>query len=427
MPNPLREEYVPKGVYLTADILVDRGEGPYVYDIDGKRYIDFTTGIAVLNLGHTPKRVVEAVKRQAEKLLHQCIHVANYPTYLELAKMLSDTFKWGQSKTLFLNSGAEAVENAVKISRYYRKSPVIIVFDYAFHGRTLLTMSMTSKVRPYKYGFFPYAPGVIRLPYPYPYRCPFKSDDPEECGEYALEYFEHSLKTYADPDEIAAVVIEPIMGEGGYIVPPKNFIEGLRKITREYGILYVSDEVQTGVGRTGKFWGIENFNVDPDLITVGKAIASGLPLSAVVGRRDVMDSVHVGGLGGTFGGNPLSTAAGIETVKEIMEILPYANRVGEHMAKRMDELYDKYDVIGEHRGIGPMRALEFVKDRRTKEPYKEFVDRLVRKGVDNGLLLLPAGVYGNVIRVVPPINIELEVLDEGFDRLEKSIKDVLKS
>ncbi len=427
MPHEYRERYVPRGVYLTCDVLIERGEGPFVYDSSGKEYIDFTTGIAVLNLGHRPPKVVEAIKGQADKFLHQCIHVADYMPYLELAKRLSESFIWGEAKTLLLNSGAEALENAVKISRYYRKAPGIIVFDYAFHGRTLLTMSMTSKFRPYKYGFYAYAPGIVRLPYPYPYRCVFGSSSPEDCGELALEFFEHAFKTYIDPDEAAAVVLEPVIGEGGYIVPPKNFVEGVAKIAREYGILYVSDEVQTGMGRTGTFWAIEQFNAEPDLITVGKAVASGLPLSAVIGRKDIMDSVHEGGLGGTFGGNPVSAAAALATVEEIRNVLGHAKKLGEYMEKRLDELYDKYDVIGEHRGLGPMRALEFVKDRRSKEPYKKFVGELIREGVRNGILLLSAGIYGNVIRVVPPINIEFEVFDEGVERLERSIKNVLQA
>ena len=427
MPHELRNRYVPKAVFLTNDVVIDRGEGPYVYDLNGNKYIDFTTGIAVLNLGHRPAKVVEAIKNQVDKFLHQCIHVADYMPYLELSKKLSETYIWGQAKALLLNSGAEAVENAVKISRYYRKSIGVIVFDYSFHGRTLLTMSMTSKFRPYKFGFYAYAPGVVRLPYPYPYRCPFKTDDPDECGEYALEFFEHSFKTFIDPDEAAAIVLEPVMGEGGYIVPPKNFVQGVRKLADEYNIIFVSDEVQTGIGRTGTFWAIEQFNVKPDLITVGKAVASGLPLSAVIGRSEIMDSVHVGGLGGTFGGNPVSASAALATVDEVMNILPHAKKLGEYMAKRLDELYEKYDVIGEHRGLGPMRALEFVKDRRSKEPFKELVDMMIKLGVKNGVLLLSAGVYGNVLRIVPPINIEFEVFDDGVDKLEKTLKDALSN
>lgn len=425
MPHELRDRYVPRGVYQVCDIMIDRGEGPYIYDSTGREYIDFTTGIAVLNLGHRPPKVVEAIKDQVDKFLHQCIHVADYMPYLELAMKLSETYKWGESKALLLNSGAEAVENAVKISRYYRGKPGIIVFDYSFHGRTLLTMSMTSKTRPYKYGFYAYTPGVIRFPYPYPYRCVFGSSSPEDCGELALEFFGHGFKTFIDPDEAAAIVLEPIMGEGGYIVPPKNFIEGIAKIARDYGILYVSDEVQTGIGRTGYFWAIEYFNVEPDLITVGKALASGLPLSAVMGRSDIMDSVHMGGLGGTFGGNPVSAVAALATIDEVKEILGYTRRLGEYMEKRLDELYEKYEVIGEHRGVGAMRALEFVKDRCGKEPYKKFVDKLIEEGVRNGILLLSAGVYGNVIRIVPPINIDIEAFDEGVERLERSIKNVL--
>ncbi len=425
----LRSRYVPKGVYLVNDVVVDRGEGARVYDVEGREYIDFSTGIAVLNLGHRPPKVVEAIKKQADKLLHQCIHVANYEPYLLLAKKLSEKFEengWGDAKTLLLNSGAEAVENAVKIARYYNRAPAIIVFDYSFHGRTLLTMTMTSKHRPYKLWFHAYAPGIVRLPYPYTYRCPFKTDDPEECGEYAIEYLEHALKTYTDPEETAAIIIEPVMGEGGYLVPPKNFMEKLGKIAREHCILFISDEVQTGLGRTGKFWGIQHFNVKPDLITVGKAVASGLPLSAVIGRYEVMEAVHEGGLGGTFGGNPVSAAAALATIEEIENSLDRAVEVGRKMEKWMEEMYQKYEVIGEHRGLGPMRAFEFVKSRETKEPYKELVTTLMKTGVEKGILLLSAGVYGNVVRVVPPINIDDDTLEEGFNRFEEALKEALK-
>lgn len=425
-----RRRYVPKGVYLVNDVIVDRGEGSKIYSLDNEEYIDFSTGIAVLNLGHRPSKVVEAVKKQVDKLLHQCIHVANYSTYLDLAERLSKNFQdrgWGEAKTLLLNSGAEAVENAVKIARYFHRAPSIIVFDYSFHGRTLLTMTMTSKHRPYKLWFQAYAPGVIRLPYPYPYRCPFKTEDPDECGEYALDYVEHALKTYTDPEEVAAIVIEPVMGEGGYIVPPKNFIKGLKKIAEKNCILFISDEVQTGMGRTGLFWGIEHFGAEPDIVTVGKALASGLPLSAVIGRREIMDTVHEGGLGGTFGGNPVSCAAALATIEEVEKSLPRAQEVGRIMEERLDEIYEKYDVIGEHRGLGPMRALEFVKDRKSREPNKKIVETILTKAVKNRLLLLSAGVYGNVIRIVPPINIDDETLKEGLDRLEKSIKDALQT
>ncbi len=425
--NELRKKYVPRGVYLVNNVTVVKGEGAKVWDINGKEYIDFTTGIAVLNLGHRPREVVEAIKEQADKLLHQCIHVANYPPYLELAEKLSNKYIWGEAKTLLLNSGAEAVENAVKIARYWTRAMGIIVFDYSFHGRTNLTMTMTSKHRPYKLWFGAYSPGIIRLPYPDPYRCPFKADTPEECGEYALEYLEKALKTHTDKEETAAIVLEPVAGEGGYVVPPKNFVEGVARIARENCILFVSDEVQTGLGRTGKFWGIEHFKAEPDLITVGKALASGLPLSAVVGRKEIMDAVHEGGLGGTFGGNPLAAAAAIKTIELVEKNLDRAKEVGEMMEKRMDELKERYDVIGDHRGLGPMRAFEFVKDREKKTPYPELVKELIKKGVDKGVLLLSAGIYGNVVRIVPPINIGDEDLDEGFNRFEEALKEALRS
>jgi len=425
--SELRRKYVPKGVYLVNNVTVVKGEGAKVWDINGNEYIDFTTGIAVLNLGHRPREVVEAIKDQAEKLLHQCIHVANYPPYLELAEKLSKKYLWGDAKTLLLNSGAEAVENAVKIARYWTRAMGIIVFDYSFHGRTNLTMTMTSKHRPYKLWFGAYSPGIIRLPYPDPYRCPFKADTEEECGEYALEYLEKALKTHTDKEETAAIVLEPVAGEGGYVVPPKNFVEGVARIAKENCILFISDEIQTGMGRTGRFWGIEHFNAEPDLITVGKALASGLPLSAVVGRKEIMDSVHEGGLGGTFGGNPVAAVAALKTIDLIDKSLGRARKVGEKMERWMEEMYNKYEVIGHHRGLGPMRAFEFVKNRETKEPNPELVKKLIKKGVEKGILLLSAGIYGNVVRIVPPINIDDDTLEKGFNRFEEALRDALNS
>lgn len=419
----LRRKYVPNGIFEYTPIVVDRASGPFVVDVDGNTFIDFATGIAVTNLGHVPRVVFEAIVEQASRLLHTCIHIASYEPYLKLAeKLVSITPIRKPGKAFFLNSGAEAVENAVKIARYYRKAIGVITFEYAFHGRTLLTMSLTSKVKPYKAGFFAYAPGVVRLPYPYPYRCPFGSKDEDECAQIALEFVERAFMTYISPDETAAIIFEPVAGEGGYIVPPKSFVEGLREIADKYNILLIVDEIQTGLGRTGRLFAIEHFGVEADMITLAKAMASGLPISAVVGRADVLDTVHTGGIGGTFGGNPVSAAAALASISAIEKSLSHARRVAEVMDRRLREIYDKYEVVGEVRGLGPMKAIEIVKDRADKTPWKQLTEMIIRNALVRGLILISAGIYGNVIRLVPPINIELDVLNRGFDILDESIK-----
>lgn len=418
-----RYKYVPRGVFETFPIVVDHASGAVVTDLDGNRFIDFTTGIAATNIGHVSRNVYEAIVRQAGKLIHSCIHVASYEPYIRLAEELCRIAPVDKPcKSFFLNSGAEAVENAVKIARYYRKCIGVITFDYSFHGRTLLTMSLTSKVRPYKYGFYAYTPGVVRMPYPYPYRCPFGSNSPEECGNMALEFIERGFRTYIDPDEVAAIIFEPIAGEGGYIVPPDNFVKGLREICDRHGIILIIDEVQTGMGRTGKLFCIEHFGVKADMITLAKSLGSGLPISSVVGRGDVMDSVHVGGIGGTYGGNPIAAASALATIETVKGLLSHASRIGEYMDKRLSELYEKYSVIGEYRGIGAMKAIELVKSRASREPYKDLTERIVHEAMRRGLLILKAGVYDNVIRLIPPINIEFSLLEKGFNILDESIR-----
>ncbi len=419
----LRRKYVPNGIFEYTPIVIDKASGPFVVDVDGNTYIDFATGIAVTNLGHVPRVVYDAIVEQASRLLHTCIHIASYESYLRLAeKLVSIAPIRKPGKAFFLNSGAEAVENAVKIARYYRKAIGVITFEYAFHGRTLLTMSLTSKVKPYKAGFFAYAPGIIRLPYPYPYRCPFGSKDEEQCAQVALEFVERAFKTYIAPDETAAIIFEPVAGEGGYIVPPKSFVKGLREIADKYGILLIADEIQSGLGRTGRLFAIEHFGIEADMVTVAKAMASGLPISAVVGRAEVLDSVHTGGIGGTFGGNPVSAAAALASINTIEESLSHARRVAEAMDSRLREIYEKYEVVGEVRGLGPMKAIEIVRDRASKKPWKELTERIIRNALVRGLIIISAGIYGNVIRLVPPINIELDILNRGLDILDESIR-----
>ncbi len=288
-------------------------------------------------------------------------------------------------------------------------------------------MSLTSKVRPYKLGFHAFTPGIVRYPYPYPYRCPFNSKSPEECAYAVLDFIERGFTTYIDPEETAAIIFEPIQGEGGYIVPPRGFVKGLREIADKYGIILIDDEVQTGIGRTGLMFAIEHYDVQPDLITIAKSIASGMPISAVVGRKEILDSVHPGGIGGTFGGNPVSAAAALATIDLVENSLSHAQNVGRVMDKWLEELYNKYDFIGEYRGLGPMKAIELVEDRKSKKPSKSLTNMVVNEALKRGLLLLTAGIYGNVIRLVPPITISLDLLDTGFKILDEALSIVKNS
>ena len=419
----LKEKYTPKAAYLMKPVIVKRAKGAVVEDVDENVFIDFTSGIAVLNAGHTPDDVVQAIKEQAENLIHTCAHVTGYESYIKLAEKLSNIAPGEEhKKAFFVNSGAEAVENAVKIARYYTKRIGIITWEKAFHGRSYLTMALTSKIRPYKFGFFAYMPGVIRYPFPDPYRCPFKTNTPEECAYAALEYVEKGFKTYTDPEETAAILIEPVLGEGGYIIPPKEFMKGLREFADKYNLVFIADEIQSGMGRTGKMFAVEHFNIVPDLITFAKSVAAGMPLSGVIGKESIMDTIHIAGIGSTFGGNPLSCAAGLKAVEIIEKNLKHAQEVGDILDKRLNELYDKYEEIGDVRGLGPMTAVEFVKNRETKEPDEDLTKKIVNNAFKKGLLLITCGVYNNVIRVIPPIIIENELLEKGLDILDEAIK-----
>ncbi|MDX6534083.1 MAG: 4-aminobutyrate aminotransferase / (S)-3-amino-2-methylpropionate transaminase / 5-aminovalerate [Gaiellales bacterium] len=409
-----RDQYVARAVSL-APIVADRAHGARLVDVDGKEYIDFAGGIGVLNLGHTPDAVVAAIKEQAEAMLHSCFPVAAYEPYLEVSRLLCElspgTFP---KKAVLINSGAEAVENAVKIARYHTGRDAIITFDRGFHGRTLLTMTLTSKLV-YKKGMGPYAPEVYRAPAPYPYRGVTTED--------ALEGLEFMFKAHVDPESVAAVIIEPVQGEGGFTVMPPEFLRGLKAVCEEHGIVYIADEIQTGMGRTGTLWAIDHSGVVPDLMTVAKSLAAGLPLSAVVGRADIIDTVHPGGLGSTYGGNPVACAAAIECLKAASsdEFLEHSKLFGERINARLNAMAERLPVIGEVRGIGPMAAIELVKDRETKEPAADVTAATVAGALERGLLLLKTGIYDNVLRILVPIVATDEELQTGLDRLEESL------
>jgi 4-aminobutyrate aminotransferase/(S)-3-amino-2-methylpropionate transaminase len=422
-----KEKFVSKGISTGFFAFVDEAKGAVIKDLDGNTYIDFFAGIGVLNAGHCPEPVVKAIKDQADKLLHTCFMTIMYDSYVELAeKLCAITPGSFEKKALFVNSGAEADENAIKLSRAYTKRPAIVAFDSAFHGRTLLTMSLTSKVKPYKYGFGPFAPEIYKAPYAYCYRCPYGTTYPG-CGMACLEYFDKFFKAEVDSENVAAMIVEPVQGEGGFVVPPKEFLPGLKKICEDKGIVFIADEIQTGFGRTGKMFAVENFGVEPDLISMAKSIASGMPLSAVVGKTAIMDSVDPGQVGGTYAGSPTACAAGVATLKILQEdnLADKAEAIGKKVEARMKKLQEKYEQIGDIRRLGAMIGVEFIKDAKTKEHAPEICAAINKENFKNGLMTIGAGIYGNINRMLIPLVITDEQLDAGLDIYEASINTVL--
>src|SRR3954447_22042797 len=410
-----RARYVSAGVSIPK-LVVSRADGARVTDVDGRSFIDFAGGIGCQNTGHRFAPVVDAIKAQADDYLHQCFMVGVYEPYVEVCRRLADLSpcRGSEQKSILLNSGAEAVENAVKVARSATGRPSVIVFDNAFHGRTLMTMTMTAKVKPYKAGFGPFAPEVYRAPVPNPYRG-ITTDD-------AIAALKQLLKADAAPAAVACAVLEPVQGEGGFLPMPADYLLRLQELCNEHGILYVDDEVQSGVGRTGKMWAIEHYDgVAPDLLVSGKSIGGGLPLAAVTGAAAIMDAVPPGGLGGTFGGNPLSCAAAIAVLDAVSEpaFLEQARAVGADLRGRLEALSSKHAAIGEVRGLGPMLAFELV------EQAPEQAAAIVGAAFERGLLLLSCGMYGNVIRLLAPLTIADDDLDEGMALLEESLDAAL--
>lgn len=420
-----RDEYIPKSVRTGTPIFVDHAKGYKIVDVDGKEFLDFTGGIGVLNTGHLPDAVTQAVRAQLDKYLHLCFMVVNYEPYIELSKRLRPILPFERGKTAFFNSGAEAVENAVKISRAVTRRPNVISFQNSFHGRTLLTLTMTGKYQPYKVNFEPFVPHVYQVPFAYCYRCPLKLSYPE-CGVACLDFLDDLFRAESPADKTACIVAEPVQGEGGFVVPPKDWWVGVRKICSDHGILFVDDEVQAGLGRTGKWWATEHFGVTPDLITSAKALGAGLPLSAVSGPAALMDIPVPGSVGGTFGGNPLACAAAIANLDLIRSSMANAVELGKLIEKRFREMAEDHEMIGDVRGLGAMQAIELVKDRKTKAPAKDETAAIVKEARDRGALLLSAGWHGNVIRLLPPMNMPLGVLEEGLGVLDASIAAVAK-
>ncbi len=411
-----KQSAVAAAMSVQAPLVVDSALGAVVTDVDGNRLLDLTGGIGCLAVGHSHPHVVDAVQKQAARFLHTDFAVVPYEIYTTVAERLiaAAPFK-GPARAVFFNSGAEAVENAVKIARLATKRPAVIAFEGGFHGRTLLALTMTSKANPYKVGLGPLAPAVYHLPFAQDYRGPSSAE--------ALAELERALVTQVAPSEVAAIVIEPIQGEGGFVPAPKEFLQGLRQICDKHGIVFVADEVQTGFGRSGAMFAIEHYDIEPDLVVVAKSLASGLPLSGVLGKAEIMDAAHEGSIGGTYSGNPVALAAAnaVFDVIESENLIERAKVLGEILLKRMKAWQDRFDAIGDVRGTGSMLAIELVKSRETKEPAPELATRVIEESLQRGLLLLKAGLYGNCLRVLAPLVITDDELGEALDVWEEAL------
>ena len=416
-----RTAAVTRGVGFSSGIAVLQADNAVITDVDGNRMIDFAGGIGVMNAGHRHPGLVDAVRQQLDHLTHACFAVSSYESYIAVAEQLNRlTPGTHEKRSLLVNSGAEAIENAVKIARYATGRPAIVAFEHAFHGRTNLTMAMTAKPMPYKKGFGPFAPEIYRAPYPYCYRCP--SVGGGSCCQSAPGHWDRIFTSLVDPSQVAAIVMELEAGEGGFIPAPPEAVAAITAFAKKHGILFVADEIQTGFGRTGKLFACNHYDLVPDLIVTAKSLAGGLPLAAVTGRAEVMDAVHSGGLGGTYGGNPLACAAALAII-EAMEKEKITERgvaVGQKLRARFEKMSARFPSIGDVRGLGAMMALELVTDRITKEPDKDKTTRIQAEALKRGLLLLTTGTYGNVIRALVPLTVEDAVLTEGLDALEAS-------
>lgn len=416
-----RQRSVARGLSTLHPLFIAQGKNAHVTDVDGNTFIDFTGGIGTLNVGHARPELVRAAKEQTEKFTHTAIQVLGYESYIACAEALCRVAPIsGDKRAMLVSTGTEAVENAVKLARAYTKRAAVVVFEHAFHGRSLGGLSFTSRYKPYKAGFGPFLPEVYRLPYPYSYRMGVSEDEALSFIKARIAEFMHTVVAGQD---IAAIMLETVLGEGGFLVPPKGFLAHLREVCSQHGITFIVDEVQSGFCRTGKLWAIEHFGVEPDLMTVAKSVAGGFPLGAVVGRAAIVNSVDPGALGGTYGGNPIACAAALEALalQEREKLPEKAAALGEKLQARLNELAKKFSLIGEVRGIGAMQAIELVDDKTTRAPATQKTQAIVAAARERGLLLLPTGTLGNVIRFLMPLTIEDEVLTEGLNVLEQAI------
>jgi 4-aminobutyrate aminotransferase/(S)-3-amino-2-methylpropionate transaminase len=418
-----RGEAVSASLGTAFPVFIDHAAGAIIVDVDGNSILDLGAGIAVLNVGHSQNRVADRVKTQIDAFSHTCFMVVPYTGYVEVCEALNRLTpgKFKKKSALF-NSGAEALENAVKIARSYTKRSAVIVFEHGYHGRTNLTMAMTAKNMPYKDSFGPFAPEIYRMPMAYPFRW---NGDQSKCAQEALDMVIHKIEKEIGVKNVAAIVIEPIQGEGGFVVPPKGFLPGLVNFSKENGIVFIADEVQTGFGRTGKMFASEDENIEPDLITTAKGIAAGLPLSGVTGRAEIMDSIHLSGLGGTYGGNPIACAAALGAIEVIEQdkLVERANKIGQIMHDALTAMMKKYSIIGEVRGRGAMQAIELVKPGTT-EPNPEALTAIIKYCTSKGVLILSAGTYANVVRLLPPLVIEEDLLLDGLAVLDEALASV---
>ena len=418
-----RAEAVSASLGTAFPVFIERAEGSIILDVDGNSILDLGAGIAVLNVGHSSPKVIENVKTQMDAFTHTCFMVVPYTGYVEVCEALNRlTPGTHKKKSALFNSGAEAVENAVKIARKFTKRSAVVAFEHGYHGRTNLTMAMTAKNMPYKDGFGPFAPEVYRMPLAYPYRCDACT---KPCESSVLSMVLHKIEKEIGASNVACIVIEPILGEGGFIVPCKGFLPGLAKFCKENGIIFIADEVQTGFARTGNMFACEDESVVPDLIVTAKGIAAGLPLAGVTGRAEIMDSIHLSGLGGTYGGNPVACAAALGAIETIEKdnLVERANKIGKIMNDALNEMAKKYPIIGEVRGRGAMQAIELVKPGTT-EPNPEALTEALKYCVSKGVLILSAGTYANVIRLLPPLVIEEDLLRDGLSVLDEALASI---
>jgi 4-aminobutyrate aminotransferase / (S)-3-amino-2-methylpropionate transaminase / 5-aminovalerate transaminase len=421
-----REAAVVRGAYHATPIFVAKAEGAVIEDVDGNRMIDLSGGIGCMNTGHRASAVIDAVRRQLDRFLHTSFNVLPYESYIALCEKLNALAPGkGPKKTVLVNSGAEAVENAIKIARFYTKRPAVISFEDAFHGRTYMAMAATSKTHPYKAGFEPFPAEVYRIPYAYCYRCSYSLKYPS-CEVFCAKHIEDTFKRVVAAESVAAVIVEPILGEGGFVTPPAEFYPTLASICRKYGILLIADEVQTGFARTGAMFACERLGFEPDLVTFAKSLSGGLPLAAVTGRADIMDSPGVGQLGGTFGGNPAACEAALAVLDiiEKEELCARANGLGERFRKRASKWQARWELVGDVRGLGAMQAIELVRSRATRQPADDETKQVAQYCYEHGVVLISAGSYSNVIRLLMPLVITDEQMDEALDILEAGLAQV---
>jgi len=419
-----RKNALPAGLAKSTEVVVEKAEGALVWDVDGNQLIDFAGGIGMINVGHRNENVVNAIKQQLDKYIHTCSLVTTMEPYLELAELLNSVTPGSfPKKTLLANSGSEAVENAVNIAKYYTKRNAVLCFEGAYHGRTLLTLSLTSKYALFKKGFGSYVSDIYRIPAPNTYRG-IEGMSEEEYVVHCIKKIDEAFISQVDADSLAAIIIEPVQGEGGFLPIPAAYLHKLREVCDKHGIVFIADEIQCGAGRTGKLFAVEHSGVVPDIIVSAKSIGAGMPISAVTGKAEIMDAPHLGGVGGTYGGSPVACVAAIEAIKILKSeaFLKRVNEVGEIIRTTLEEWKTKYDVIGDVRGIGAMRLVEFVKNRETKEADAEVTLEVIKDTVSNGLIMIRAGLFSNCIRLLPPIVITDEQLTEGLQVLEDAIE-----